>query len=222
MDKLSLIKAASSYLGELSRDGIEVEACTDFDKVPELAALAGRDYQLPTFQVHRVDPTAGRFFWLFMRKEGELIGGAAAQLQELGAEKFTSFCERMARHQYPNRTGETLLHVSEILDSKVEGRLAYIGELALVDSAKGKPKRVGVFLRFLQVLVMLEWDVDWVYAFIPDRHKLARLDRAYGFTQALPSAQIWREPPPDKRSSSEWWVGSPAKELAHVFHSDLL
>lgn len=222
MNKLDLIKAASFYLGELAGEGIEVEACTDFERVPELAELAGREYQLPTFQVHRVDPTEGRFFWLFMRMEGQLIGGAAAQLQELGKEKFTDFSTRMARHQYPTSGGETLTYVSEILDTKLNGRLAYIGELALIDSAKGRQKRVGTFLKFLQVLVLLEWDVDWVYAYIPDRHKQARLDHAYGFTQSLPRAQVWREPVPNKRSSSEWWVGAPSVELEHVFRTDLI
>lgn len=222
MEKLDLVKAASLYLSQLSKDGIEVEACRDFDKVPELAELAGREYQLPTFRVDRVDPTEGRFFWLFMRQDGELIGSAAAQLQELGREKFTDFSARMARHQYPNQSGETLSSVAGLLDEKMSGRLAYIGELALVSSAKGRQKRVGTFLRFLQVLVLLEWGVDWVYAFIPDRHKQVRLDQAYGFTQSLPNAQIWREPIPDKRSSTEWWVGSPAREVEHVLKADLL
>lgn len=49
----------------------------------------------------------------------------------------------------------------------------------------------------------------------------ARLDLVYGFSRALPRAQTWRQPEPEVRSSSEWFVGSLRLEMEHMLASDL-
>lgn len=217
MSKLDLTKAASKYLAYLDGCGLEVEVTTDFEDVPRRALETDRNYQLPTFDIKRVDHTQGSTFWLFLKRGDQTIAGAAAMLQELGSESSGAFLTRTAKNQYPNPSGVTIRSIAGPVDKKMHGRLAYIGELSFKEESRGSRKTLSAFMRLLQVLTLLEWDVDWTYAFIPDRHANANLHRLYGFTQMLPNAQDWVEPAPEKRSSSEWWVGSPRDELIWMF-----
>lgn len=222
MNSLDMGKTLSGYLHTLSQGGLQVEMFTDFEKVPETAALSGRRFQMPGFAIERADHTENSAFWLFLKENDTYIGGAAAMLQDLGRETLADFLMRTSRHQFPNPSGGGVESVAEPLAREVSGRLAYIGELNFLPGRRGKrAERLAPFMRIFQILAIQKWDVDWIYAFIPDRHMQARLDLVYGFTRALPRAQKWRAPEPEVRSSTEWFVGSSRLEMEHMLQSDL-
>ena len=108
----------------------------DYEIVAETSARAGRDYQLPAFDVHRIDPTRGRVFWMFLWFGDEVVGGAACQLQDLGEEPLSQYLQRVADHQVPVREGRTLDRVSPLLKA-VKGRVAYCGELHIASKHRG-------------------------------------------------------------------------------------
>ncbi len=207
------------YMAALSGAGYRVDACVDFERIGEIALLTGRDFQMPQFDTVRADLTAGRAFWLFLRSGGEVVGGAAAQLQDLGHEPLDRFLIRTADNQFPRQGGRTLRSVAAPLGA-ISGRVAYVGELRFATSHRGRREVLQNFMRMLQCMFVSEWRVDWSYAFIPDRHMRARLDLVYGFTRSIPAAQVWEEPVPEVRSSSEWFVGASREELDHLFESD--
>lgn len=222
MNSLEMGKTLSGYLHTLSQAGLHVEMFTDFEKVPATAALSGRQFQMPGFAIERADHTENSAFWLFLKENGTYIGGAAAMLQDLGRETLADFLLRTSRHQFPNPAGGGVESVAEPLAREVSGRLAYIGELNFLPGRRGKrAERLAPFMRTFQILAIQKWDVDWIYAFIPDRHMQARLDLVYGFSRAIPRAQKWRDPEPEVRSSTEWFVGSSRLEMEHMLQSDL-
>lgn len=219
--QVDVLKAGAKYLSMLAKKEMDILVSQDFEGIPEAAKAAGRDYQLPTFRIERADHTRGSTFWVFLSKEGENVGSAAAIRQELKGERAGDFLARTAKHQYPNGTGQTVSRVSDVLSEKMTGSLAYIGELAIARKAKGDREALACFMRLVQILAISEWDVDWTYAFIPHRHMRANLDQLYGFTQRIPNAQTWVEPAPEKRASSEWWVGAPKAELLELFSAEV-
>lgn len=222
MNSLDLGKTLSAYLTQLARAGLQVEMFTDFEKVPQTAALTGRHFQMPGFAIDRVDHTDNSAFWLFLKEGDAYIGGAATLLQDLGRETLAEYLLRTSRHQFPGPGGGGVEHVAEPLARDVRGRLAYIGELSFRPGRRGKrAERLAPFMRLFQILAIQKWDVDWIYAFIPDRHMQARLDLVYGFSRTIPRAQTWRQPEPEVRSSSEWFVGSSRMEMEHMLQSDL-
>ncbi|KIC12846.1 hypothetical protein RA19_00075 [Leisingera sp. ANG-M1] len=222
MNFLDLGKTLAGHLQTLSQAGLQVEMFTDFEKVPETAAQTGRQFQMPGFAIERADHTRNSAFWLFLKDDGSYIGGAAAMLQDLGRETLADYLLRTSRHHFPNGAGGGVESVAEPLAREVSGRLAYIGELNFLPGYRGKrAERLEPFMRIFQVLAIQKWDVDWIYAFIPDRHMQARLDLVYGFSRAIPRAQKWRDPEPEVRSSSEWFVGSSRLEMEHMLQSDL-
>ncbi|MCA0963305.1 hypothetical protein [Salipiger bermudensis] len=211
--------AMARYLAAIMAAGYDVKVCTDFERIPDLALLSGRDFQMPQFDIGRTDLTAGRAFWLFLIHRGEAVGGAAVQLQDLGGEPLDRYLLRTASHQFPRQDGPTLKSVAQPL-SAITGRIAYIGELRFATGHRGRREVLQNFMRLLQCMAVVEWRVAWSYAFIPERHMRARLDLVYGFTRALPSAQVWASPVPAVRSSSEWFVGASREELDHIFSLD--
>ncbi|KAE9631753.1 hypothetical protein [Parasedimentitalea maritima] len=222
MNQLQILEVASLYLRKLKEQGLSVEYSTDFEAVPEDAREFERNFQMPGFDVSRVDHTEKTAFWLYLKDGDQRIGGAAAMLQDIGRENFIQYQKRISRHHFPNRSGAALDWVAPPLGEKLSGRLAYIGELTFQPGRRGKRDRLASFMRLLQVLAITQWNVDWVYAFIPERHIQARLDLVYGFTQSLSAAQKWTTPEPELRCSTEWWVGAPRSELEHILQADLL
>jgi hypothetical protein len=156
---------------------------------------------------------------MFLQYDGREIASAAAMLQDLSGESAASYLARTAKRQYQSGTGEALVNVSQALDRKMSGRLCYVGELAAAE--KGDRVRLACFMRLVQLAALIRWQADWHYAFVPSRHVNANLDKLYGVTQRIPRAQVWVEPEPEKRASSEWWVGAPREELLEFFHAEL-
>lgn len=212
LDRLSF---GSAFLQEIERQGFSIKFETDFDKVPALALRTGRTYQMPTFEIAKSHLTTASAFWLFLYKDDEPVGTAAVVLQDLGAEPFEIFLKRTYAHQFPHPSGTTILEVAPPVAEMISGRLAYVGELNFHPSIRGRRELLGAFAQLLQLTSFMEWDIDWIYAFIGDRHMRARLDLVYGFSVAIPHAQTWNPPDPDVRASSEWFVASNRSQFEH-------
>lgn len=220
MHSLGLLQVGAKYLDFLADHGLQVSVTTDFETIPDLAKETGRNYQLPTFDIARVDHTEKSAFWIFLHSGDERIASAAALLQDLGSEDARSYLKRVARHQYPHPKGDPISEVAEPL-GEMAGRLAYIGELCIEKSYRGFPRVAGAFIRLLQLTAVAEWDVDWTYAFIPDRHMRAQLSKFYGFSRQVAFAQGWLEPTPNYRSPNEWWCASSRRELNWLFKKEI-
>lgn len=220
MTKWEYHLVAASYLATLRDYGFTIEPVTRFEDVPELAARTGRNFQMPAFSPARADLTETSAFWLFLKLDGEYIGGAAAMLQDIGTERLDAFLRRTMNHHFPHDSGQTIADLGAPL-AEYSGKLAYIGELHFKAGYRGRREVLKCFMRLFHVLTLLEWNQDWVYAFVPERHMIARLDLLYGFARALQAAQIWTEPGPDLRASTEWFVAASRSELDHVLGRDL-
>lgn len=220
MTKWEYYLVAANYIATLRDYGFTIEPVTRFEDVPDLAARTGRSFQMPAFSIPRADLTENSAFWLFLKLEGEYIGGAAAMLQNIGSERLDSYLNRTMNHHFPHASGKTIADMAGPL-SEYSGKLAYIGELHFHKSYRGKREVLKSFMRLFHVLTLLEWNQDWIYAFIPERHMMVRLDLVYGFARTLEKAQIWSQPGPELRASCEWFVAASRSELDHMLRRDL-
>lgn len=219
MNALDILKLGGRYNDIIEEEGMVVEFFDDYEAVPEIARQTGRSFQMPGLSTTRNDHTQATAFWLFLKSGDEYIGGVAALLQDIGDERFDKFLKRTANNHFPNPSGPTIESIARPLANEVAGKLAYIGELHFKTKNRGQRKVLKAVMRMLQLLVVVKWDVDWIYAFIPNRHMEARLDLVYGFTRSIPDAQIWSDPVPELRSSSEWFVGTTRADLKHMISS---
>ncbi len=221
MNKFDYILASAEYISALKDKGFTVEQTTDFEAIPEIAKSAGRDFQMPGFNRQRADLTQGQAFWLFLKHDGEYVGSVAAQLQELGSESLGDYLKRTSKYQFPNEAGRALDFIAKPLFQEYTGRFAYMGELNIHRSKRGNRTVLRNYIRLLVSLAVTEWQVDWIYAFVAERHVMAQLNLAYGFARMLPAAQRWTDPEPNMRSSSEWFIASRRDEIDHMIETDL-
>lgn len=203
------------FLSGLHDHGYDFEVSQDFTETQRLAEVAGREFQMPTFDPSRVDYTQGHVAWFYLKKEDQLVGTMAVVFQPIKTETLSSFLQRTYSRQFPKPSGTTLSFVSPLLD-RITGDLIYIGELNIQPKHRGNRTVLSCFMRLVMYLCQIEWQPDWVYAFIPERHMRARLDLVYGFARSYPRALRWVEPEPEKRSSQEWFVGADRQELAAI------
>lgn len=213
-NELDRMAVAAARISMLRNSGYEVEMCTDFEEATKLSLLAGRKNVMPTFAVAPAHLTEGGAFWLFLKSNGEYVAVVAAIFQPLGRENLADFLRRSYRNQFPHPSGETILKVAEPI-YEISGNLVYIGELARREGFKGRRQELAAFMKVLQILIAQKWDFDATYAFIPERHYEARLDRVYSFNETVEHPMTWSEPPPFARSNDEYFLTSTRSQVAH-------
>lgn len=210
----AILRAVGPFYSEIERLGYTVQATTDFEEIKRLVPLTGRERQTPMMAVTRNDFTAKRAFWLFLYKDGEVIGGVAAKYDCLGDESFTSFMRRTSREQYGTE-GEAIIEIARPAEDLIRGNLIYIGELELHPEHRGKLALLEAVIKVLQALCAVKWPgFDWMYAFIPEEH--LRIAYLYGFYVTIPEAIIWTPPSPPGRLDSHAMVTVEGRHIEHL------
>ncbi len=186
----------------------------DFSLVEELFPSTGRNTQTPMMAVSRQDFSRAEAFWLFLTKEGVVVGGMGVKFVDLGGECIESYLRRTSRHQY-GRSKDPIASVAAPVRDELAGKLIYFGELEFAENSRGHPEVLRSFTRLAQILAAVHWpSFDWMYAFIPDEH--FRLAREYGFTWYCPNAITWTDPPPQGRLDSHWIMAASKSHFAHL------
>ncbi|MDU8929607.1 hypothetical protein RXV86_19630 [Alisedimentitalea sp. MJ-SS2] len=208
-----LIIQSAKILKTLNDLGYDCVAEDDFDTIPDKVFEFGKPFQSPPFENLRNDFTKGQAFWAFLMKDGERVGGLAAQCQDLRGERFDKFMIRTARGQYGG--GQTAIEwVSPAATEVMNGKLIYVGELFFSEAARGSRRVLTAFARLSLILMKMTWpDFDWIYAFVP--REQARFADYYAFTYRLPQAVKWADPEPRGRASDHFLVGVNARDFEH-------
>lgn len=193
MFQMDLTSRAAAHLAKLKELGYDVLATDDFAEVEGLVQQTGKPFRSPMFDTRRNDFTEGRAFWLFLKKDGEIIGGLAAQSIDLGQESFEHYIRRSTNAQY--NIEADLQHVARPLNDRLKGQLIYFGDLHLSDAARGRRKVLREYCHVAVFLGALTWPhFDWMFAHIPYQHR--SLQDVYGFTSITHGAFLWGEPRP--------------------------
>ncbi|SPF81345.1 hypothetical protein [Pseudoprimorskyibacter insulae] len=204
--ELSQLMVTSQLLERLSQGGYSLRMPADFSEVPALVETTGRERQMPMMDVTRHDFTQGTAFWLFLEKDGEVIGGAAARLEDLGSETYPAFLSRIAVSYYGAIHGQSPVeNVARPVVDLLKGRLVYIGELQIKKGHQGDMAAVKTFMKILMSIAASKWrNFDAMYAFVSERHRLLAVE--YGFTVQVKNAIRWRNDPPPGWANSHRMV----------------
>jgi hypothetical protein len=196
----------------LVAQGVEVLELVEYSRLHEVAASAAKGYLTPLMSPSHHDLTAGNSLWLVAWRGDEPVMLGAARLEELGAERVSSFWPRCLERLYNRPKGELIESVSEDVSSVLRGRLAYFGDLHVSPSFRGNLQSVRAFVTIGHLAVSLKWDPDFTYAFVREKDALRGASIRYGFMDAIPSPMIWKDPP-SPRSNSEWCVFTSRERL---------
>ncbi|MBU2980853.1 hypothetical protein KO498_03405 [Lentibacter algarum] len=208
---MKLTTRAAQHLAKLKALGFDVLATDDFAEIEELVQQTGKPFRSPMFDTRRNDFTEGRAFWLFLKLDGEIVGGLAAQLIGLGQESFEHYIARSTNAQYGIEAD--LEHVARPLNDRLRGDLIYLGDLHISDAARGKRQVLREYVRLCVILSAMTWpSFDWVFAHIPYQHR--SLQDVYGFASITHGAFTWGASAPFLRTN----------DMAVIYHAkaDLL
>lgn len=208
-----LEKAATHYQS-LTAAGYSVDPVNRFEDVEELCAKIGKTSQTPMFSISRLDFTREEAFWLYLHKDGEPIGCAAAKVIRLQDEAFESYLRRTSRKQY-ERDDDPIKSVAQPVVERIGGTLIYLGELHIKENNRGDMRALKDFVWILKFLAADKWrEFDWMYAFIADEHR--KISKLYNFNYEVESAIHWSDPEPPGRLSTHWFMANSRIDWEHM------
>jgi len=211
MFQMDLTERAALHLARLKKLGYDVLASDDFAEIETLVQQTGKPFRSPMFDTRRNDFTEGRAFWLFLKKDGVIVGGMAAQYIPLGSENFENYVQRTSEAQYD--LAAPLNFFARPVKERLKGNLIYFGDVFLTEGARGKRSVLREFCRLEKMLTAMTWpDFDWMFGHIPYPHR--SLIDVYGFSLITHNAFHWNQPLPYSRTN----------DFALIYHSksDLL
>ncbi|WP_137701661.1 hypothetical protein [Marimonas lutisalis] len=217
MREEQILRSVAPFYEEIERLGYDVRASTDFDEIQRLVAKTGRAKQTPMMSIPRNDFTSQRAFWLFLYKDGEVVGGIAAKYDQLGEESFSSYMRRTSREQY-GRDTDPIERIAKPVEDLIGGNVVYIGELEFHPDHRGRLILLEAVGKVMQGLAAVKWsDFDWMYAIIPEEH--LKFDHIYGFTLTVPDAFTWTAPEPPGRLNTHALLAVEGRHLEHLMVS---
>lgn len=212
MFQMQLTMKAADYLHDLHQHGYDVHASDDFEEIEDLVAATGKPRFSPMFDLNRNDFTCGRAFWLFLRKDGDVLAGLAAQSIRLGAESFERYIRRTTARQYG--IDVDLRRVAAPLNERLRGDLIYFGDLHVSEGARGRRQVLRPYARLGMVLAAMTWpEFDWMFAHIPYQHR--SLQDVYGMSMITHGAFEWGEPRPFLRRDDMAVIYQSKGDLRH-------
>ncbi|WP_049642293.1 hypothetical protein [Candidatus Rhodobacter oscarellae] len=204
---------AQEHLRQLNARGLDVYVPEDFDEVPALVAATGREKSTPMLDLHRNDFLRSNAFWLFLMQGDDCVGGCAARYYDLAGESLENYLRRTSQAQY-NRETDPIKSVARPTD-RISGRLIYMGDLQINPAARSNVTVRSAFFQLAQALAVLEWDFDWIYAFVDYQHR--RLVPDYGFNYYVTDAITWHDPIPEGRRNDHVLVAIDFESFSHFW-----
>lgn len=192
---------------------MEIEQTTDPDRAHEIASIPGKPYKTPFLDPSKNDFTPSNFFWMAMYSGGvpKIVGGA--RLDDVPKGQVAKFWERAAVRGYgePDK-GRPIVSTNPLVDLNVHGRIAYFGDLFVLDDFRGHTNRLKCFLLIAHLVAWVKWNPDCVCGFVREAAIERGIDRSYGFLNAIPRAQEWSYGP-ESRGGDEWLVYNRSEEF---------
>lgn len=215
MKELELTQVISACIERLAEDGLRIRELECGPEVENLVSGVGKPYLTPVMSPRSNDFTKKNAFWLVCEDSSgpKMIGGA--RLDDLGDEDLTKFWQRSLARQYGAEANNFVEATSELISRDVSGRIAYFGDLYVVQGSaisRRSRERLRWFTAIGHALTLLKWQPNWTYAFLREEDILRGAAASYGFARVVPAPQHWIDPP-SPRSNTEWCALSSRKEV---------
>lgn len=176
--------ATTVVINGLRQKGLFIRYGVDFGELADIKATLGSDVS-EHFSQKQNTFFAGEAFWLCVsEKNGDPVATHAVKVQHLGAEKLDSFIQRYWPQIYGAGT-ELEVRFAErqrAFLQEISGTVAYAGELFVADSAR-KHHIADLLCKYAQICAVLQWEIEFYYAFMEPRSIAKGLGTLGGFVR---------------------------------------
>lgn len=187
-DRLTAGRVLARLYQLTAEKGVRLEQGRDFGHLEYLLSRQSEKRLTEHFRRDLNTYTPQQAFWLGgFNSNDELIGVAAARLDQLGPWSLERYWREYWPRCYPSNIGDavSLSKIQYRFAKEIHGNVVYLGEM-WVSSQHPRRNVSGDFAKALQILTLLEWDFDWVYAW----SRPSFLERGFaekcGFTRVHP------------------------------------
>ena len=177
----------------LRDQGFTVEVTVDFEGIPAILAALDKSYLVPVNAPSKNDFTSRNCFWLLLKRSDIVVAAVCARMDDLGREPIAQFWRRTYKRHYSGSDASAFVFVADNLLRDISGKTVYQGDFFVSPKYRFR-KTISLlrdFARCLQALTFLEWDPDWVYAFMWSEHAEKGFSTIYGFTRCYPMVKRW-------------------------------
>lgn len=210
--------ATTVVINGLRQKGLSIHYGVDFGELSKIKTSMGAQVS-EHFSQERNTFFAGDAFWLCIADDAnEPIATHAVKVQHLGAETLDSFIQRYWPQIYG--TGSELeVRFAERQRGflrDIRGTVAYAGELFVADA--GRRLRIADLLcKYAQICAVLQWDLEYYYAFMEPRSVAKGLGTLGGFVR-----QHRMVPQVTSQRSFErgdfWFVGCTRSDISDLIY----
>ena len=201
---VALAKAAQICFQRLAQKQLSVEQVFE----PRTMLKVIRELEKP-YTTHQLHPDLNDFsstnaFWLNILSEAEtgedgkakLVGTSGARCDIIREGEFTSFFEDQLKRLYGGSKNIPLKstdHPPEF--AEMQGTIVYLGDCFVLKEIRGAGFDKRFYTILLYITAMMQWDFDWLYLFITEKHARGGFASDYCLTTSYPTSLLWSEAP---------------------------
>ncbi len=186
--------------------GLTVRQSNDFNAVEALTQEIGKPYLTPQLSPNWQEFTKDHAFWLIAEDhKGSPTAMIGVRHDQLGGEALSSYWLRQLTRMHGEQKNSPIdtRHFPPAA-RKISGNVVYFGDLFVKPSGRGQPRfPLRAFSVMAYALSLLQWRVDWFYAFATDKHVRQGIQSQYMMVSAYPFVHYWEEAKP-QRTDSDW------------------
>ena len=213
MNHTALLRSAAVLIHRIEASGVDVSEISREIEIAKALEQMDKASITPKLEQARNDFTTENSFWLFLSDDDGSFAAVSARLDAIGREPIAEYWQRTYARYYGY--SRPFSHIEESEVSFLAGRLVYVGEFHVARRMRGNLDMVADLAALVQILSVIKWEPDFVYAFVRDEQAQRGLIARYGFQRQVMCPRTWATEPPG-RFSSEWLVANSATGVEHL------
>ena len=203
--------------------GLIVRQSNDFSRIEPLTEEIGKPYLTPQLSPNWQEFTEENAFWLLADDfDGSPVAMMGVRFDQLGGEALSDYWLRQLTrlHGEQKKSPIDARHFPPAA-RKMRGNIVYFGDLFIKPTGRGAPRfPLRAFSLMAYSLAMLQWEVDWFYAFATDKHVKQGVQSQYMMVRTYPFVHYWDEPKP-QRTDTDWMICMDREDAHYMIETAL-
>lgn len=208
---VALAKAAQICFQRLAQKQLTVDQVFEPRAMIETIKALEKPYTTSQLHPDLNDFSSTNAFWLNIYSGadpgandlGKLVGTSGARCDRIREGEFPAFFEDQLKRLYGGTEMVPLKstdHPPEFADMR--GTIVYLGDFFVLKDFRGSGFDKRFYTLLLYITAMMQWDFDWLYLFITEKHARNGYASDYCLTTSYPTSLLWTEAP-SYRSDSD-------------------
>ncbi len=203
--------------------GLTVRQSNKFNEIDDLIEQIGKPYLTPQLSPNWHEFTEENAFWLIAEDpDGGPVGVMGVRLDQLGGEVLADYWRRQLTRLHGEQKKSPIdeKHFPPVA-RRISGNVVYFGDLFVKPNGRGLPRfPLRAFSVMAYSLALLQWRVNWFYAFATDKHMKQGVQSQYMMVRSYPFVHYWDEPRP-QRTDTDWMMCMDREDANYMIETAL-